>query len=130
MILEEYSNTMYKWWIEEENYFIRQLLHAGYINLSECSITVSRNEEANVSTKRITTVNNKWSFTYNCPTLSTQQFSFSLWYKNNKQLPYLFTEDTLAKYFTDWLNPTPEEITMFELNYGFEWIFGVNECQK
>ena len=129
MILEDYSNTMYKWWIEEENYFIRQLLNAGYVNLSESSITVSRNAEANVSTKKITTINNKWSFTYNCPTLSTQQFSFSLWYNNNndKQLPYLFTEDTLAKYFMDWLNPTPEEITMFELSYGFEWITGANK---
>lgn len=129
MILEDYSNTMYKWWIEEENYFIRQLLNAGYVNLSESSITVSRNAEANVSTKKITTINNKWSFTYNCPTLSTQQFSFSLWYDNNndKQLPYLFTEDTLAKYFMDWLNPTPEEITMFELSYGFEWITGANK---
>ena len=29
----------------------------------------------------------------------------------------------LENLFVDCLNPTPEELTMFELEYGYKWLF-------
>ena len=50
--------------------------------------------------------------------------NFILAYKQNTaDLPYLFTENILNNYFVDWLNPTSEEIIMFELEYCFKWLF-------
>lgn len=36
---------------------------------------------------------------------------------------FLLSAKDLENLFVDCLNPTPEECTLFELEYGFKWLF-------
>ena len=122
---KDYMDYWIMLWTEKEETFIQQLLRAGYISLNKSTVSICLNPEGS-TTKKITCLNDKWMFTYvyQIPTSSRPEFNFILTYKQNTaDLPYLFTEDILNNYFVDWLNPTSEEITMFELEYCFKWLF-------
>ena len=61
-----------------------------------------------------------WDITFGCISELTLR-KYDEW--NNRIQEFQLSAKDLENLFVDCLNPTPEECTLFELEYGFKWLF-------